>query len=294
MVNRRRERRGNGWLLSYCSSASDEARIEDTPSERAPERGFPQTAPRRRFTVAKIFDLQSFINGKRGQPSSKADPNSSDSGQMGGNHVQPISRVQRASEDHWPGSTSRTSINAGAGLLLVIGVLCGLYLGGKDRKSAVANPKSDKQLQPRATAQPSSPTQSLSKPSPAIPANTTGAETSMVSKLAPATVPSLPASSVPRYAPIRFEATHKKVFGGCTGQLELSRARLHFSCPNQADLNFPVDAIAGAHKDGVVLKSGEKYHFVIANHTKDQVKSIFISWLNQVQQFPQPSRVSSF
>jgi hypothetical protein len=92
---------------------------------------------------------------------------------------------------------------------------------------------------------------------------------------------------------MRYEATRKKVFGGCTGQLELTGSRLHFRCPNQADLIFPVAAIAKAHKDGVVLKSGEKYHFIIANHTKGQVEAIFISWLNRVQQFPRPSRVSS-
>ena len=32
----------------------------------------------------------------------------------------------------------------------------------------------------------------------------------------------LPGSSTPHYYPIRFEATHKKAFGGCTGQLELT------------------------------------------------------------------------
>ena len=116
-----------------------------------------------------------------------------------------------------------------------------------------------------------------------------------MSKQAPSAPPKLPAAPVPRYTPVRFEATHKKMFGGCTGQLELTSARLHFSCPNQADLNFPIDAIAKAHKDGVVLKTGEKYHFVIANHSKDQVEAIFLSWVNRVQQFPQQaSRTSSF
>jgi hypothetical protein len=94
---------------------------------------------------------------------------------------------------------------------------------------------------------------------------------------------------------MRYEATHKKLFGGCTGKLELTSARLRFSCSNQADLIFPVDAIAKAHKDGVVLKSGEKYHFLIANHTKGQVEAIFTLWLNSVQQFQPPSsRESSF
>jgi hypothetical protein len=77
------------------------------------------------------------------------------------------------------------------------------------------------------------------------------------------------------------------VFGGCTGQLELTSARLHFRCANEADLNIPVGSIAKAHKDGVVLESGEKYHFLIANHTKGQVEAIFTQWLNSLQQ---PSR----
>lgn len=81
------------------------------------------------------------------------------------------------------------------------------------------------------------------------------------------------------------------MFGGCTGQLELTSSGLHFSCPDQ-DLNLPVGTIARTHKDGVVLKSGEKYHFTIANHSKDQVEAIFISWLNTVQEFPQVSRAS--
>jgi hypothetical protein len=55
-----------------------------------------------------------------------------------------------------------------------------------------------------------------------------------------------------------------------------------------------VGSIAKVHKDGVVLESGEKYHFLIANHTKDQAEAIFILWLNGVQQSQQESRKSSF
>ena len=75
---------------------------------------------------------------------------------------------------------------------------------------------------------------------------------------------------------------------------ELTSSRLHFSCPNQADLNFPVASIQKAHKDGIELKSGEKYHFIIANRTKDQVEAIFVSWLNRVQQFPQQVAAGAF
>ena len=100
---------------------------------------------------------------------------------------------------------------------------------------------------------------------------------------APNAVSKLPGFSAPHYHPMRYEATHKKVFGGCTGQLELTNVGLHFRCPNEADLNIPVGSIAKIHKDGVVLESGEKYHFLIANHTKDQAEAIFILWLNKAQ-----------
>jgi hypothetical protein len=93
---------------------------------------------------------------------------------------------------------------------------------------------------------------------------------------------------------MKYEATHKRVLGGCTGQLELTNARLHFRCAHQSDLNIPVTSIASTHRDGVVLASGEKYHFLIANHTKGQVEMIFNSWLNQVRQFEPASRESSF
>ena len=100
---------------------------------------------------------------------------------------------------------------------------------------------------------------------------------------APNAVSSLPGFPALHSHPVRYEATHKKAFGGCTGQLELTKAGLHFRCPNEADLNIPVGSIAKAHKDGVVLESGEKYHFLIANHTKDQAEAIFILWLNKAQ-----------
>jgi hypothetical protein len=93
---------------------------------------------------------------------------------------------------------------------------------------------------------------------------------------------------------MKYEATRKKAFGGCTGQLELTSAALHFRCSHQADLDIPVNSIAGTHKDGVVLESGEKYHFLIANHSKGQVEMIFNLWLNRVRQVRQASRESSF
>ena len=113
-------------------------------------------------------------------------------------------------------------------------------------------------------------------------------------KQTPNAMSNLPGSSALHYHPVRYEATHKKAFGGCTGQLELTSDGLHFKCANQADLNIPVGSIAKVHKDGVVLESGEKYHFLIANHTKGQVETIFNLWLNRVRQSHQASRESSF
>jgi hypothetical protein len=110
--------------------------------------------------------------------------------------------------------------------------------------------------------------------------------------------PANPAAKLPgvkavHYQPLKYAATHKQAFGGCAGQLELTSAALHFRCLHQADLDIPVSSIAGIHKDGVVLASGEKYHFLIANQTKEQVEVIFNQWLNNVRQSHQASRESS-
>ena len=183
----------------------------------------------------------------------------------------------------WQTLRSRSIIGAEARLLLVIGVVCGLLVYESDKKSPVANPKEDQKLQVQQPApQPAAPVLPLSKPTPIVPAHTARGESAMLSQQAPGAV-SHPASTATHYAPMRYEATRKKVFGGCTGQLELTGSELVFRCPNQADLILPVAAIAKAHKDGIVLKSGEKYHFLIANQTRAQVEAIFISWLNRVQ-----------
>jgi hypothetical protein len=243
--------------------------------------------------VAKIFNLDRFIKRKRGKSPSTNDANSPSPDRHAGSKVLRIDRVKRAKGAPWPASTAHTSLNAGAAFLLVIGVLCGLYLSGSDKKIATSNP--DRQLSTGTTPQQSMPAQSLAKPSPVVPADSVQGQGSVVARqAAPNSGPILPATPAPRFLPTRFEATHKKAFGGCTGQLELTAARLRFSCPHQPDLNFPVGAIAKVHKDGVVLKSGEKYHFTIANHTKDQAEAIFESWLSRAQQSPQTAHVATF
>ena len=244
--------------------------------------------------MAEDFDLHSSEKGKSCQRPPKRDAIPFDSRRRGTNNVRPIDSDKGESGVSWPGSWPWSSAGAGAIFLLGIAILCGLYPSRNDKKSTAASPKSDDQLWSGPTSQPSSPVRPLSKPSPIIPADTARPKGSIVPGQAPNAGSNLPGFSALHYPPMRYEATHKKAFGGCTGQLELTSARLHFRCSNQADLNFRVDAIPKAHKDGVVLKSGEKYHFLIANHTKGQVEAIFILWLNRVQQFQQPSRESSF
>jgi hypothetical protein len=244
--------------------------------------------------VAKDFDLHSNDTGKSGQQPPKRDPIPFDSRRRARNNDRPIDSDKGESEVLWPGSWPGSSAGTGAAFLLGLFILCGLYPSGNDKKSTAASSKPDEQLRPGLTSQPSSPVRPLSKPSPIIQADSARPKGSIVPGQAANAVSNLPGFSALHYPPMRYEATRKKLFGGCTGQLELTSARLHFRCSNQSDLNFPVDAIAKAHKDGVVLKSGEKYHFLIANHTKGQAEAIFTLWLSRVQQFQQPSRESSF
>jgi len=248
--------------------------------------------------VAKIFDLHSFRKGRRGKPSSKSDPHFPESGGTARGRVQSIDLGRGFSGDAWPlEPSSRFSLKAWAALLVAVGVLCGLYLGSSGRKRG--NPKPDAQVQAGA-AQPALPARALQKPSPMVPMARARGESGTVAGQGSGAAlnPALGVASVTaagaaagaaHYIPVRYEATHKKVFGGCTGELELTSARLLFSCP-KAELNLPVSSIARAHKDGIELKSGEKYHFAIANRTKEQVEAIFLSWVSTVQPLPQARR----
>jgi hypothetical protein len=243
----------------------------------------------------KISIYTLMTKAKSGQHPPNRDPIPFDSKRRDRNNVRPIDSAKGEFEVSWPRSWPRSSAGAGTAVFLLgIAILSALYPKGNDRKSPPASSKSNEQLRSGPASQPSSPVSSPSKPSPTIPAHTLRPKRSIMPGQGPNAVSNLPGFSALHYSPMRYEATHKKAFGGCTGQLELTSARLHFRCSNQADLNFPVDAIAKAHKDGVILKSGEKYHFLIANHTKGQVEAIFTLWLNRVQQFQQPSRESSF
>ncbi len=234
--------------------------------------------------MAKNFELHSNDKSKNRQrlPRRKVIP--FDSGRRGRNEPSPVDSNKAESGVSWPGFWPRSLAGAGPIFLLGIAILCGLYTVAGYKKSTVASLKSLEQFRPAPKSQPSSPVQTLSKPSPNTPADIAQAEGSIMPGHAPNAVSNLRGAAALHYRPMRYEATHKKAFGGCTGQLELTSVRLQFKCPNEADLNIPVGSIAKVHKDGVVLASGEKYHFLIANHTKDQVEAIFILWLNRVHQ----------
>ncbi len=198
-----------------------------------------------------------------------------DVARRGINEVRPIDPAKAESAGSYPGFWPRSLTGTGPVFLLAVALLCTFYLGPNDKKSTATDGKPEQPLQPAATSQPSSTARPLAKPSPTPPA--------VVAR-----------SKAVHYQPIKYAATHKQAFGGCAGQLELTSAALHFSCSHQADLDIPVTSIAGTHKDGVVLASGEKYHFLIANQTKEQVEMIFNQWLNDVRQSHQASRESSF
>ncbi len=241
--------------------------------------------------MAEDFELYSNDKGKNGHrlPSRGVIP--FNSGRRGRNDVRPINAVKAESAVAGPRFQTRSLAGAGPLFLAGLAMVCALYPSLKNKRITITSLTSDQPPRSNPTSQPSSPAQALSTPSPIAAAVSTQPQSSTMPKQTPSVVSDLPGFSA--LHPMRYEATRKKVFGGCTGQLELTSARLHFQCSNQADLNIPVDSIAKADKDGVVLASGEKYHFLIPNHTKDQVEAIFILWLNRVQHSQPPSRKSS-
>ena len=244
--------------------------------------------------MAKDFNLHSIDKAKSGQRPPRRDAIPFESGRRGRDDVRPIDSDKAETQVLWPGFWPRSLTGAAPVILLGILILCMLDPSLRDKKSTAASLEPHEQLRSGPTSQPSPPVPPLSEPSPIPPAVTARPEGSITPKQTPNAMSNLPGSSALPYHPVWYEATHKKAFGGCTGQLELTSDRLHFKCANQADLNIPVGSIAKVHKDGVVLESGEKYHFLIANHTKDQVEAIFILWLNGVHQSQRPSRNSSF
>jgi len=221
--------------------------------------------------------------GKRGQRSPRRDAIPFDSGRRGRTGVRLMDSAKQEAVVSWPGFWPQSLAGAGPLFLFAIAILVGLCGVLDYKKSATAGLKPDEQLRLGTISQSSSPVLPLSNPSP-IPPAVTARRGSLMNKQTP-NKESISSGFSTLHYPVRYEATHKKAFGGCTGELELTSAGLHFKCSNQADLDIPVGLIAKAHKDGVVLESGERYHFLIANRTKAQAEAIFILWLNRFQHF---------
>ena len=215
-----------------------------------------------------------------------------DAARRGINDVPPIDSDKAESPVSYPGLWPRSLAGAGPVFLLAVALLGTFYLGPNDKKPAATDRKPEQQLQSTPTSAPSSTARPLAKPSPAPLAVTARSEGSAMPGSANP-VAKLPGFKAVHYQPVKYAATHKQAFGGCAGQLELTSAALHFRCSHQADLDIPVSSIAGTHKDGVVLASGEKYHFLIAHQTKGQVEMIFNQWLNNARQSHQASGESS-
>jgi hypothetical protein len=206
-----------------------------------------------------------------------------DAGRRDRNDFRPIASAKVASEASWPGFWPKRLAGTGPIFLLAIAALCALYPSLKLKKSTATHLNSDDRSQAAPAYKPSPAAQPLSSSLPITPALAKRPDGFILPAHTPNAPTSLPASSALHYHSMKYEATHKRAFGSCTGQLELTSVSLHFKCAKQPDLNIPVASIADANKDGVVLASGEKYHFLVANHTKGQVEAIFILWLNKVK-----------
>lgn len=240
------------------------------------------------------FDLHSNHKAGSGEATPRRAVIPFEAGRRGIHDFQPIDSAKAESAVSWPGFWPRSLAGAGPLFLLGIAVLCAFFLGLHSKKSTATNLKPEQQLQSLPTSEPSSTVRPPAKPSPTVPAVTARSEGSITPERPARPVASLPGFKAEHYHPTKYEATHKKAFGGCTGQLELTSSALHFRCSHQAELNIPVSSIARIHKDGVVLESGEKYHFLIANQTTGQVEMIFNLWLNKVRQSHSASQKSSF
>lgn len=101
-------------------------------------------------------------------------------------------------------------------------------------------------------------------------------------------IPSSPPVSATPFHPMTFAAKHKEGLGGCKGQLDLTSTALHFSCLKNPDkdLYFSVADIEGPHREGVILRNGNQYHFSSSDLDRDQVEGAIQVWWQNVQQQP--------
>ena len=86
------------------------------------------------------------------------------------NNVLPIDKGRGVGRRPWPISAPGLSMNSAAGLLVVVGVLCGLLISESDRNSPVVSPRPEARSQGQGEAPNPAPAQvtPLAKPSPAI------------------------------------------------------------------------------------------------------------------------------
>lgn len=88
-------------------------------------------------------------------------------------------------------------------------------------------------------------------------------------------------------------AAHHKGHRGCDGMLTLKASGLQFTCPGDNGKSFFValNDIRGTDQDGIVMTSGEKYHFDgLPAGGKEYVERLFTDWLAHVRPTQTPAQ----
>jgi hypothetical protein len=77
-------------------------------------------------------------------------------------------------------------------------------------------------------------------------------------------------------------AAHHKGHKGCDGPLTLKTSELQFVCPSDEGKSFVVllSEIRGTDDDGIITRSGDKYHFdKLPGGGRDYANKVFSDWL---------------
>jgi hypothetical protein len=137
-------------------------------------------------------------------------------------------------------------------------------------------------------------TQHAPKPSPAVPLDKN--ELASVPN-APAPVGSNSATGAPQsqlWPPDGMQfAAHHKGHKGCDGVLTLKASGLQFTCPGDDGKSFYISRndIRGPHEDGIITRSGEKYHFDrLPGGGKNYAEQLFVNWLFRVHVVQTPTQ----
>jgi TIR domain len=86
-----------------------------------------------------------------------------------------------------------------------------------------------------------------------------------------------------------YAADREGMNNGCqSGVLSLERSAMVFTCPDKPNKSVyaAIDDIAGADGEGVILNSGQKYHFKIQGMNGQQVQALFAQWSSGVCKSP--------